>query len=296
MATNILAALKQSNKLFKAATIRLKELDSDFKIPEGIFTGKIVNFKLDQINDKLCIKRSFLISKSATGEFDGFTTKDMMFLNSDFGIAFALKMFIQFEIFEARDSKSMEDFVLFVKKANAIKDFYVFDAVYNKAGYLNINIVKKVESEIEVNSEVESESEVDSEVNSEVNSEVEFEDEIVDDFTEEFISETTFKENEIVDDFANNEKSTTENNKPFYDDSNVPDIPELNNESGSLEKYKKKLKAFIAANDIEIPNLNRLSTDELIDQIKNNVVEGITNLEKTEKTLLKNVGLVHLIR
>ena len=275
MSTDVLAALRAANKFHKEAMSKLKELDPEFKLSIGVYTIKHKNFALKVINDNPVIEIELLIMKSATGEYDGFSKNFLLWLNSGFGISKALSYLTTLGVksVDQRYAKDQnEAFVSFVNDANKIKDEFAIELTYNKAGYANFSLLRKVNSsKIE---EVPTESPVE---------------EIPQGSPIEDLPET---EEEIIDDFAEDDIITEEE---------IPEIPELQSKTvstGAFEKYKKQLQMFLFTMDIEVEDMKNQPAEVLVQAIETQVPEGfnIKDLEKKDVTMLKKVGLEKLLK
>ena len=275
MSTDVLAALRAANKFHKTAISKLKELDPEYKLPIGVYTVKHEEFFLKVINDNPALEVKILIIKSATGEQDGFSKSHLLWLNSGFGISKALSYLTTLGVksVEQRYTKDQnEAFVQFVNEANKIKDEFAIELTYNKAGYANFSLLRKVNSsKIE---EISGKSPVEEIPITEV------------------IEDLPEIEEEIIDDFANDDIITEEE---------IPEIPELSTKpktTDAFEKYKKQLQMFLFTMDIKIDNMKNQPAETLVKAIETQVPEGFNtkDLDKKDITMLKKVGLEKLLK
>lgn len=280
MSTDVMAALRAANKFHKTAISKLKELDPEYKLPIGVYIVKHEEFSLKVINDNPTLEVKILIIKSATGEQDGFSKNHLLWLNSAFGISKALSYLTILGVKSVEQRYTKEQnvaFVAFVNDANKIKDEFAIELNYNKAGYANFNLLRKVSSN-------KSEDVIELK-NEETIEEVTIEGaSIVEDIPE--------IEEEIIDDFADDDIIINEE---------IPEIPELSTKSktiGAFEKYKKQLQMFLFTMDIEVNDMKNQSTEILVDAIKTQVPEGfnIKDLDKKDISMLKKVGLENLLK
>jgi hypothetical protein len=291
---DILTALRQSNQLVQGAQQRLKELGTDFKMPEGCFTGKPSKFELKVIKNKPAMIFKFLVVSSGTGEHNGFTTGSIAFLNTDWGIAFALKLLISLGVSEAQNYKDQSEFISFVNHVNKIKDSFLIDITNNKQGYPQYTVLNKV-NDTKTNT---------SKPIVEENPLAETEDPVKDSE-----NAASLQQEEIIDDFAEGLSETNTSDKPgsMYDDNDpsIPNLPGLEDEgdnSGDLNKQIipaktiKKLKMICAGNDLEIPGIKDMDGNQIVLEMQRLQPQGFKGLVKSEKETLKSVGLEILIK
>jgi hypothetical protein len=295
---DILSALRQSNKLVQGAQQRLKELGTDFKMPEGVFIGNVSKFELKVVKNKPAMPFKFLVVSSGTGEYNGFPTGSIAFLNTDWGIAFALKLLISLGVTEAREYKDQTEFVGYVNHVNKIKDSFSIDITNNKQGFPQYTVLEKVANTTKTNAV--------STPKIEENPLADVEENIVN-------TSNPLETEEIIDDFAEG-LPETENSKPgsMYNDndpsipdlsgSSIPDLPGLENETDDLNKKIipaktiKKLKMLCAGNDLEIPGIKDMDGNQIVFEIQRLQPQGFKGLVKGEKDTLKSVGLEILIK
>jgi len=292
MSQDLIAAMRAADKLATSALQRAKENQPDVKPNPGIFEGRVKKFELAMISDKLAIRRKFLIVKESQAKYNGYPIGDLMFLSSDRAIGFALNSMISFgvtKVYTTYAEKKTKAFEIFLNEINKMKDLFAFDLSYNDSGYANIKLLRKIET-------------------SEPVEETPIEEVVPESISEDItLSDDTVTETEpMVDDFAEDFETSEEKKPDFYDDKDpsIPDIPGLEEDTipgpsiDAFEVYKKELQLFAFAHDVEIPNLKTLAAEEVVDQLKTRCTTGFkkSDLAKKEKTLLKNVGLMELMK
>lgn len=318
---DLMSALKSVNKHVQGAKQQYQELSSDFKLPIDIYILKVSKFEMGMINDSAVLRTKFLVISSPTKEYDGFTSKETFFLSGDYGIGKALVALNGVGV-NVKNYARNEQFINYCNEANNIKDTFEVDVNRNKADYVVHTIMRNItkggnqpignweeEGAISTNQEHVTE---DFPFDEPESLESQRENQVVSEEEEETLDERlpgfNIPKEEIIDDFKEEEEITPEHS--MYDDNNVPDIPNLPGlpiktkkeiqkediKKGPLAAYRKRLIGFAACNGINISNIATLSAQGVVDQIKTLCPDGFEDLEGTEKTLLKKVGLESLIK
>ena len=287
MKNEVLDALRNMNKLLPQAKADLQKMGGPrIKVPEGVFECTKITHDFDKLKGMLCVKRSFQNTKFAESKYDGNVVEDIMWLHTPGAIAMTLRYFISIGAVSMSETVAIKngmDFVPLVKKANTLTDTFICELKYNSSNgkdYANITIIEVKEN-------------LDNDIPG-LNEPVEPVEEAE---TVEEITETDTVENDIIDDFVDDfaeEEKTKE--PPFYndDDPTIPDLPlKPVGNKGAFEKYKKQLKSFCAAYDLEIPGgMKGKTADVIVDLMKDKKSEIIfSELSKAEIKLLKNVGI-----
>ena len=291
----ILQDLQKMNKLCTAANNRLNGMDNGVKPPAGPYEVELAGFELVSIKDMPCLKNVYSIT---TGKNDGDCVSTLNFLNSDWGIAFALNTLISLGVKNVRKrfkNNKMVEFQAFTNEVNKITNIFLIDLTYNDKDYMQIKVIRKIgEAKAEVvepepvEPEIVENIEVVEELPAETETVTEPEEEIVDDFAEEL------PETSMYDDADTSSLPECLKEEELEDDleAEIPVIEELETEKKKdISKYTKKLQNFAYGHDL-IADPKKLTAQEIVDQINVDADVDMNDLSKAEKTLLKNVGLI----
>lgn len=266
MSKDVLNALNQIDKLLPEAKQQFKKMDPDYKVPAGIFEGGIKKFELAIINKKLVLKTSFNIKTHPDTNYSGCEAQAVMFLNSAFGIAKAMELFVQVGVTSAGKVAKGKDFQNLVNAANKIKSLFAVDLsyrTYEGKDYASLRIVRKLNEEIEAETPVE---------------------------TPEEIEPETPQEEEILDDFKDDFEST----EPVYQEE-IPELPieepeEEKPKTGEFDKLADKLKAFCFIN-LDL-NVKDKTADEIVAIIKEKRdFFDIKQIDADSRKLLKKINI-----
>ena len=251
--SDVLKALSLIDKLLPEAKQQLKQMSPNYKVPTGIFEGKIKKFELGVNKGRPVLNCVWNVVKHSDYNYNDSEVSKLMFLNSAFGVAKAMEMFTLLGVTNA--VKKGKDFQNLVNASNKVKDLFAVDLSYTKdksdetKEYIELRIVRKLEEPMPV---VEESAETE---------------------TEEIVEEEP-----VIDDFKDDDE-------PMYEE--IPELDEPKN-----DQYEAQLRAFCSVVlDMKRSETKDLSSEEAIKLIKQGDFD-VNQLDTSEKELLKNVGII----
>ena len=278
--SEILNALNQIDKLLPEAKQQLRQMSPDYKVPAGIFEGKIKKFELVMLKSKLALKCTFGILTHPDTNYNGCEAQTVMFLSSAFGTAKVMELFVKIGVTEAGKVARGKEFQNLVNAANKVTSVFAIDLSYDQyegKDYARMRIVRKLSENVEISPEPEVSTAVENIENIENVENV-----------ENVVETTEDSKDNVIDDF----KEDFGNEEPMYEEESIPELPlDEPEETGKYEKYQKKLAMFCFVTfDM---NVKDKTADEIIQIIKDKKdFYDVKEIERSEKTLLKNVGIL----